>query len=98
MRRHASIGIALAALSHLFCAKVSSAFAQARSVGGSIGKENKSISGESPRAVPHPKRSVAKAQETSSSNSCGRIVGRWTWYLGVTEMTFNQDGTVRQSI
>src|ERR1019366_4958793 len=101
MRRRACIGIALLALSHLAFANVSSALAQAGSIGGTIGKQDKSISGgeeaDRPRAAPHPKRPAAKAQETSSGHSCGRIVGTWSWYLGVTETVFNQNGTVRNS-
>jgi hypothetical protein len=99
MRQRASIGIAFLALSHLASANVSSALAQAGSTGGTIGKQDKSISGgeeaDRPRAASHPKRSAAKAQETSSGNSCGRIVGRWSWYLGMSETVFNQGGTVR---
>jgi hypothetical protein len=56
-------GIALLVLSHLAFANVSSALAQAGSIGGSIGKQDKSISGseeaDRPRAVPHPKRPAA---------------------------------------
>jgi hypothetical protein len=100
MRRRTSIGIALLALSHLAFANVSSALAQAGSTGGTVGKQDKSISGgeeaERPRAASHPKRSAAKAQETSSGHSCGRIVGRWTWH-GV-DMVFNPNGTVQQPI
>ena len=101
MRRRASIGIAVLALAHLAFANVSSALAQAGSIGGTIGKQDKSISGgeeaDRPRAAPHPKRPAAKAQETSSGHSCSRIVGTWSWYLGVTETVFNQNGTVRNS-
>jgi hypothetical protein len=101
MRRRASIGIALLALSHLAFANVSSALAQAGSIGGTIGKQDKSISGgeeaDRPRAAPHPKRPAAKAQETSSGHSCSRIVGTWTWYLGTSESVFHKDGTARHS-
>ena len=74
---------------------------QSGSVGGTVGKQDKSISGgaelDRPRAAPQPKRSATKSQEKSSGQSCDRIVGNWTWYLGVTEMVFNQDGTARNS-
>jgi len=50
-----------------------------------------------PRAAPHAKRQ-ATSRETSSGSACSRIVGTWSWGYGVTEMTFNQNGTVRQSI
>jgi hypothetical protein len=101
MIRRASFGIALLALSHLAFANVSSALAQAGSIGGTIGKQDKSISGgvdaETRRAAPPPKRSATKAQDTSSDHSCTRIVGNWTWYLGLTETVFNQGGTARNS-
>jgi hypothetical protein len=62
--------------------------AQAGSTGGIIGKQDKSMSGgeeaDRPRAEPHPKR-PAKVRETSSGRSCGSIVGRWSWYLGISE-------------
>jgi len=45
MMRRASIGIVLLALSHLAFANASSALAQAGSTGGTIGKQEKSISG-----------------------------------------------------
>jgi hypothetical protein len=100
MKQRASIGIALLALSHLAFANVSSALAQAGSIGGSIGKQEKSISGgeeaDRPRAAPHPKPPAAKAQETSSDHSCGRIVGRWSWYRG-NESVFRKDGSARHS-
>lgn len=101
MRQRASIGVALLTLSHLAFANISSALAQAGSTGGTIGKQDKSISGgadtDTPRAAPHAKRPAASS-ETSSGSGCSRIVGVWTWYLGVTEMTFGQNGTVHQSI
>ena len=99
--RRTSIGIALLALSHLAFANVSSALAQAGSIGGTIGNQDKTISGgeevDRPRAAPHPKRPATKSQERSSGRSCDRIVGNWTWYLGLTETVFNQDGTGRNS-
>src|SRR5260370_561889 len=97
MRRRAFIGIALLALTHLAFEDVSSARAQAGSTGGTIGKQDKSISaGEaegSARAAPYPKRPSAKPQRTSSGHSCGKIVGRWSWYLGTSESVFHQDGS-----
>src|SRR5579863_2954909 len=96
MERRTSIGIALLALSHFAFTNASSALAQAGSTGGSIGKQDKSISGDEadrPRAASHPKRSAAKVQETSSGHSCGKIVGRWSWYLGVSESVFYKDGS-----
>ena len=101
MRRHASTGIALLVLSHLAFANVSSAQAQAGSVGGTIGKQDKSISGgeeadRSPTA-PHSRRPAAKAQETSG-HSCRSIAGTWSSWasgqLGPNDTRFNADGTI----
>jgi hypothetical protein len=86
----------------IFFAGGSLAFGQAGSTGGMIGKQDKSISGgeeaDRPRAAPHPKRAATNSSETSSGPACSRIVGTWSWGYGVTEMVFNQNGTVRQSI
>jgi hypothetical protein len=98
MKRRASIVVALLSLSYLAFADVSSAHAQAGSAGGSIGNDNKSVSGDRPRVASHPKRSAAKPQETSSGHSCSAIVGTWSWYRGVTTMTFLKDGTLQSSI
>jgi hypothetical protein len=99
MRRRTSIGIALLALSHLVSANVSSALAQAGSTGGTIGKQDKSISGgeeaDKPGAAPRSKRPIT-SNEASPGFSCRRIVGRWKW--GPSVMTFSQNGTVRQSV
>jgi hypothetical protein len=104
MRWRASIGIALLALSHFAFANVSSALAQAGSTGGTIGKQDKSISGRTepdrPRVARHSKRPATNSQEISSGSACSRIVGTWKWGggFGLTEMVFNQNGTVRQSL
>ena len=66
MGQRAVIGIALVALSYLAFAKVTSALAQAGSTGGSVGKQDKSISGDSAPEKPgaatasEPGRSVAR--------------------------------------
>jgi hypothetical protein len=74
---------------------------QPGSTGGTVGKQDKSISGgeerDRPRAASHPKQSATKSQETSSGSACGRIVGRWLWYLGITETVFDQNGTAHNS-
>jgi hypothetical protein len=98
MRSRASIGIALLALSQLVSANASSALAQAGSTGGTVGKQDKSISGseeaDRPRAAPFPKkRSAASTHETSSGRSCNRIVGTWSWYLGVSDVIFHKDSS-----
>jgi hypothetical protein len=91
------IGMVLLALSHAGLANLSAAFAQAGSIGGTVGKQDKTISGseeaDRPRAAPHPKPPAAKPQESASGHSCGRIVGRWSWYLGVSDSVFHKDGS-----
>ena len=91
------IGMVLLALSHAGLANLSAAFAQAGSIGGTVGKQDKTISGseeaDRPRAAPPPKPPAAKPQESASGHSCGRIVGRWSWYLGVSDSVFHKDGS-----
>jgi hypothetical protein len=86
MRPGAFIGIALIALPYLAFANVTAALAQAGSTGGTIGKQDKSISGgeevpsASPSARKKPPTRTAKPNEGTDS-ACGRIsaniVGTW---------------------
>jgi hypothetical protein len=69
MRRRASIGIALLALSHLVCANASSALAQAGSIGGTIGKQDKSISGGTETNDPDSKPSRKMNREPDGPGS-----------------------------
>jgi hypothetical protein len=68
MRWRASIGITLLAISHLASANASSALAQAGSVGGTIGKQDKSISGGEEANGPDskPTRKVDRAPDARS--------------------------------
>jgi hypothetical protein len=98
MGRRVLIGMVLLALSHAGLANLTPAFAQAGSIGGSVGKQDKTISGseeaDRPRATPYPKPpAAAKPQENASGHSCSRIVGRWSWYLGVSDSVFRRDGS-----
>jgi hypothetical protein len=97
MRRRIFILMALAAVLHPAFGNPPAALAQAGSIGGTIGKQDKSISGgeeaEKPRAAPAPKQPAAKRQEASADRSCGKIVGTWSWYLGVSQSVFHKDGT-----
>jgi hypothetical protein len=71
MIRRASIGIVVLALSHLAFANGSSALAQAGSVGGTIGNQDKTISGgeepDRPRAT--PKRKEVQRQRSAPARS-----------------------------
>ena len=97
MGRRVLIGMVLLALSHAGSANLSAAFAQAGSIGGSVGKQDKTISGseeaDRPRAAPHPNPSGTKPHESASPHSCNRIVGRCSWYLGVSDSVFHRDGS-----
>jgi hypothetical protein len=97
MRWRAFMGIVTLAISLLAFADVSPALAQAGSVGGTIGKQDKSISGgeeaDRPRAAPLPKRSATSPRETSSGRYCNRIVGTWSWYPSINDSIFHKDGT-----
>jgi|SRR5579871_2344332 len=71
--RRASIGFAFLALSLWAFANVLSALAQAGSTGGTIGKQDKSISGSSeedrPREAPHAKPPRPKPAHARASSS-----------------------------
>jgi hypothetical protein len=86
------------------------AFAQAGSVGGTIGKQDKSISGgddtaDSRHAVPgikHPGSAGSKRTEQKGAGSaCGRVAGVWTangWYnaiYGRGDVVLSADGSAR---
>ena len=90
------LGIALSATG------ASGAFAQAGSTGGTIGKTDKSISGdrEEPRherAEPRKKPAPKETSHTASGSSCRNIVGTWKWYLGLSQTTYLADGTSRST-
>jgi hypothetical protein len=86
MRRRASIGIALLAVAHLVCAYPSSAFAQAGSTGGTIGKTDKSLSGGGEERSPEPR---AKSRATRRDSDGPRPEARLgpadgTWAVSAT--------------
>jgi hypothetical protein len=97
------MGIAALALLALIATSKAS-FAQAGSTGGTIGKQDKSFSGG--EETPPPRRDTRPAKPASAASSsppreretrCMAIVGTWTWYLGITETVFNQNGSTRNS-
>ena len=102
MERCASAGIAFLALFHLAFANASLALAQAGSIGGTIGKQDKSLSGseeaDRPRTPPRPKLPAAKARETPSGHSCRSIAGTWSSWasgqFGPNDTRFNANGTI----
>lgn len=105
MRRGAVIGISLMALPYFAFANVTAALAQAGSTGGTIGKQDKSISGgedaaHSERAAPirkPPRPSRQSAATAPTGDPCGRIVGTWRWYNGVSVTVHSNSNTTTQS-
>ena len=102
MRQRASIGIAL--LLHLVSANASAALAQAGSTGGTIGKQDKSISGgddtaSSKHDVPVSKHHGSASHSLSTAPAggpCSRIIGTWLWDNGVS-VTVNSSSKTTQS-
>jgi hypothetical protein len=79
MMRRASIGIALLALSQLVSA--SAALAQAGSTGGTVGKQDKSISGVQETPASHSRAKTERRLDRTSG--CSGILGVWTWRISV---------------
>ena len=71
-------------------------FAQVGSVGGTIGKTDKSASGGAEQINPVRRAREAPARESAISR-CLKIVGTWNWDP-IGETVFGRDGFVRHSI
>jgi hypothetical protein len=76
------------------------AFAQAGSTGGTLGKQDKSLSGERDEQTPAQRRSPAapKASQhptVSKEAGCQKIVGTWAYHtpFGTFEVAFKSEGT-----
>lgn len=70
-------------------------FAQAGSIGGTIGKTDKSVSGtdQAPLTRPAPKvRKQADVPRNITASSCSKMPGNWSWFTGVTAV-IRADGT-----
>lgn len=67
---------------------------QAGSTGGTLGKTDKSASGEQQSSAPHGKAPLNTHVENPAAQtpSCGNIVGTWNWPNGGV-MAFYKDGT-----
>jgi hypothetical protein len=71
-----------------------SAFAQAGSTGGAIGKTNKSQSGETPSIREVPKlHKQASSPRNIDGSSCGKMPGVWSWFNG-GDVIVKSDGTM----
>jgi hypothetical protein len=75
------------------------AFAQAGSTGGTIGKQDKSVSGDNGTEQLHSRTKPPKEKTgtpTQVARSCRDVVGDWLWSNGVN-VTVNPDHTTTQS-
>jgi hypothetical protein len=85
MRFAPHIGVLLVAAAPAF------AQTQSGSLGGTIGKQDKSVTGgEEARPPQRPLRAPAK-------NGCQKVVGNWTWRGGTSQTTFDASGTGRNT-
>ena len=92
MRRRAFIGFALLALSHFTLANVTTALAQAGSTGGTIGKQDKSVSGGTglaPAPPPSPKPDL-------HTDLCKKLPGVWSTSVNsnLGALIIKSDGTM----
>ena len=85
----------------ILLAGASLAFGQAGSIGGVVGKTDKSISGgaeqDAIRQASHSKPEHSVARQVPTSGPCDAIVGTWLWHRGLSTMTFTKDGALRNS-
>jgi len=75
------------------------AMAQAGSTGGTVGKQDKSVSGSEEPAKPKTrshKLASAPAEGKSQSSGCGKAVGAYKWALGTTTV-IKANGTTTNS-
>jgi len=77
--------VLLAAAFVMLAAAPAPTLAQSGSMGGSIGKHEKTITGTEPAARPerHHKRAAPKSSEApTTTRSCGNVTGNWSWFNG----------------
>jgi hypothetical protein len=70
------------------------ALAQAGSTGGTIGKQDKSVSGGEERTVPKRSARPTGSRETHST-ACGKLAGVWSWFVN-GDVFIKADGTFAQ--
>jgi hypothetical protein len=91
--------LAIATLIYFFAQANLPAMAQAGSTGGTVGKQDKSVSGSEEPARPKSRshKSISASVEArSKSSGCGNVVGAYKWALGTTTV-FKADGTTANS-
>src|ERR1700733_10617305 len=68
------------------------------STGGSVGKQDKSVSGGTGTSQAQPTaRSGKNNAPAQTAGSCRNVVGTWKWYLGLSETVYFSDGSIRHS-
>src|SRR5580704_8701764 len=75
------------------------AFAQAGSTGGTVGKQDKSVSGGEEPAAPRSqmhRSATAPVAGKARSSGCGNVVGTYKWAMGTT--VINADGTATNGV
>ena len=68
--------------------------AESGSSGGNIGNDDKSVSGVR-QVKPSRLEQKQRPAEAASTSPCSNLEGTWSWYLGVSNVTFRKDGTVQ---
>ena len=91
MLKRLSIGVALGALVQIVCAVP--VIAESGSTGGAVGLHDKSISGATPADRPAIVR--PKSAAVTSGGPCSKLAGTWSWYLGVSNVILQGDGTMQ---
>jgi hypothetical protein len=97
VRKSVTLGIAGIICSMALLCTDRTASAQAGATGGTIGKTDKSVSGDNdsgPHQAPRQPRAY-KPDGQSTSSSCRKVVGNWSWKGGTADAVFNSDGTGR---
>jgi len=83
MRKFTCAAIMLAAVA-LSAPFGGTAFGQAGSTGGTVGKQDKSISGGEEQTAPRSQtHRSASAPPTAKSSGCGNVVGAYKWPVGI---------------
>src|SRR5271156_5696312 len=102
MRRPVAIALVSGILASF--AVSTTAFTQAGSTGGTLGKQDKSLSGERDEQTPAQSESPATPKTSRrptvpKETGCQKIIGKWTWQFPTrtTETVFNADGTATNS-
>jgi hypothetical protein len=102
MRESVTLGIVGIICLTAFLAVDRVALGQAGSIGGTVGKTDKSVSGgEEPRDDSKSSKPLrhAKAKERPEAGACDKLPGTWTWRsVGTHEVVIRSNGTAAGSL